>query len=234
MSIASIRHGGSVAARAGTTSSGAPDVEQGGGRDDAPSQPDYSHLFRSESLVSDVDLRVDVTKNYSRFIAGDEDVSVRSSILGTYNSMAFMRGSRDRTAGSFEHSTDNDIMMTVQNSVVETVNGGVHLMAAFSAEAMIGGAYVNTIAGPYLRLAGWVDFLAWGGWAEADAVRCELSLLMIRSHFAYAHAAGVRVTMAARLIDDFQTRSINSSAVSISGTTYMEAGDPAGGVHNEA
>ena len=235
MSILSMRHGASVAARAGTTSSGSRDLEQGG-RDDPgqPAEADFSHLFRSEGLVSDVDLRVDVAKNYSRYVAGDEEVSVRTSLHGAGASMAFVRGSRNRTAGSFEQVTDNDVMMNVVNSVEETVEGGVHLKANFSAEGMVGGAYVNTIAGVYLRLAAWVDFLAWGGWSDVDAIRCELSLLMIRSHFLYAHAAGVRVTMAARLIDDFQIRSLHHGAFTISGATYLEAGDPAGGIHNEA
>ena len=85
--------------------------------------------------------------------------------------------------------------------------------AVFAAEAIVGGAYTNTIAGPYLRLAGWVDFLAWGGWAEVDTIRAELSLLMIRSHVGYAHAAGVRLLMASRLVDDFQNRTENWSVI---------------------
>ena len=201
--------------------------------DDTDDQ-DYSHLFRNECLISDVDLHVGVAKSYSRVVVGDEDVSVTTRLLGANGSMNVVRGSRDRTAGSFEHRTDNEITMNVSNSVEENVEGPVHLTAGFAAEAMVGGPYVNTIAGVYMRLAGWTDFLVWGGWVEADAIRCELSLLMIRSHVAYVHAAGVRMTAAARLIDDFQTRSLNQGVVSISGATYMEAGDPAGGISNEA
>ena len=204
-----------------------------------PSEADYSHgfanLFRNESLVSNVDLRVEAAKHYSRFVVGDEEVSVEDAIFGTNGSMGIDRGSRDRTAGSYEQLTvDSEVMLAATESVEETVEGGVHVMAAFGAEAMVGGVYAHTIVGPYLRVAAWTDFLAWGGWAEADATRCELSLLMLRSHFGYAHTAGVRLTMAARLIDDFQTRQITKGALTITGTTYQELGDPSGGVQNEA
>ena len=206
-----------------------PDDSEGGSE-----SQDYSHLFRSEGLVSDVDLRVDVAKSYSRHVVGNEEISLKSSVQGANSNMTFMRGSRDRTAGSFEHITGDEVIMNVGDAVRETVNGGVHLMAAMAAEALIGGAYVNTIAGPYLRLAAWTDFLVWGGWAEADMIRCELSALMIRSHVGYAHAAGVRVTLAARLVDDFQVRTENFATFYESGMTYQDAGAPGGGIHNEA
>ena len=99
-------------------------------------------------------------------------------------------------------------------------------MARISAESMVGAAYANTIAGAYLRFAAWVDMMAWGGWVEADMSRAELSLLMIRSHMGYAHAAGVRATVAARLVDDFQARTENFGTLSITGAVYQEAGSP--------
>ena len=130
-------------------------------------------------------------------------------------------------------STGRDETITATR-IDETVHGGVHQKAKYSAEAIIGGAYVNTIAGPYLRAAGWVDFMAWGGWAEIDMVRAELSLLMIRSHIAYAHAAGLRATLASRLVDDFQTRTENFGMLLESGGVYMDTGGPGGGVTMEA
>ena len=245
MSIFSIHHaaGAAEAAADAAEAADAPDASDLFGGlvhqkpiDAGTPRPQTSHLFRNESLVSDADLRVDIAKNYERYVAGDEEISVKTATLGANGFMAFMRGTRDRTAGSFRQRTsDSEVTMTVKHSVDETVEGGVLQQAVFSAEAMIGGAYANTIlGGPYMRLAAWVDSMAWGAWAEADVVRLELSLLMIRSHFGYAHAAGLRLTMASRLIDDFQTRSISKGTWSISGTTYMEAGDPAGGVQNEA
>ena len=236
MSVFSRGAGGASDAQGGAEN---PDTSAQGGAENPDTshipRQDTSHLFRSESLVSDADLRVDVAKSYLRFVGGDEEVSVKTATLGAGGSMTFDRGSRDRTAGSFEQLvTSSEVTMSVSDSVEETVEGGVDQKAAFSAEAIIGGAYAHTIVGgPYMRLAAWVDFMAWGGWAEADVTRVEISLLMIRSHFGYAHAAGLRLTMASRLIDDFQTRTMNKSALSISGTTYMEASDPAGGVQNE-
>ena len=179
-------------------------------------------------------MRIEVAKNYSRFVVGDEDISVNSVCHGANTSVFFSRGSRDRTAGTYEQLTGDDVTMDVGEEVRETVHGGVHVKAAFSAESIVGGAYVNTITAAYLRVAGWTDFLAWGGWAEVDAIRCELSLLMIRSHVAYAHAAGVRITAAARLIDDFQLRNEYFSLYSPTAATYTDAGAPGGGIHNEA
>ena len=195
---------------------------------------DYSHLLRSEGLVSDADLRVDVADKYARNIVGNEEISLESSEFRTRGTMTFSRGARSRTVGKYTRTTDNDEILLIGDRVEETVAGGVHLKAKMSAEALIGGAYVNTIAGPYLRIAGWVDSLTWGGWAEVDVVRAELSALMIRSHVGYAHAAGIRLTMASRLIDDFQTRTENFGILGESGTTHQEAGAPGGGINNEA
>ena len=56
---------------------------------------------------------------------------------------------------------------------------------------------------------------------------------MIRSHIGYAHATGLRATMAARLIDDFQTRTENFGIFAESGATYTDASMPGGGLHLE-
>jgi hypothetical protein len=195
---------------------------------------DTSHLIRNEGLVSDAEMRIDVAKNYNRTVLGDEDVQLKSSVFGTNADMTLVRGARARSAGSYEHVTHSDMLMTIGSSVNETVGGGVHLMARISAESMVGAAYANTIAGAYLRFAAWVDMMAWGGWVEADMSRAELSLLMIRSHMGYAHAAGVRATVAARLVDDFQARTENFGTLSITGATYQEAGSPGAGTYNES
>ena len=195
---------------------------------------DFSHLFRSEGLVSDVDLRLEVARNYSKFVVGDEDISVDASIHGVNSAALVMRGSRDRSAGTYKQITDGEVMMDVGEEVRETVHGGVHVKAAFSAESIVGGAYANIITAAYLRVAAWTDFLAWGGWAEVDAIRCELSLLMIRSHVGYAHAAGIRVTAAARLIDDFQLRDEKFALYCPTAVNYVDTGAPGGGIYVEA
>ena len=212
------------------------DANSGADPDDSAEtgSEDYSHLFRSEGLVSDVDLRVDVADNFMRYVAGNENIEVDVDRLEADAAIVIVRGARTRHVESYKRLTGHEEMVTVGERIEETVHGGVHQKALFAAEAIVGGAYTNTIAGPYLRLAGWVDFLAWGGWAEIDTIRAELSLLMIRSHVGYAHAAGVRVTMASRLIDDFQTRTENWLLSSDTTTTHTDAGGPGGGINNEA
>ena len=194
---------------------------------------DYTHLFRSEGFVSDVDLRVDVAENLSRVVGGNEDIVLKADLTETKGPMTVTRGARTRVVDEHRKVVHHEETI-MANRVEETVHGGVHHKALFAVEAIVGGAYANTIAGPYLRLAGWVDFLAWGGWAEIDTVRSELSLLMIRSHVGYAHAALLRVTVASRLVDDFQTRTENFMVFLQSGTSHTDAGAPGGGVTNEA
>ena len=197
-------------------------------------EEDYSHLFRSEALVSDVDLRVDVADNFSRYVAGNEDIELNSDTVLAGESMTIARGARTRHVGDYKRQTYWEEMLVIGERYTETVHGGVHQKALFAAEAIVGGAYTNTIAGPYLRLAGWVDFLAWGGWAEVDMVRSELSLLMIRSHVGYAHAAGLRFTGASRLVDDFQNRIENFMVMQDSTGAYTDSGAPGGGLTNES
>ena len=200
---------------------------------DVPSE-DYSHLFRSEGLVLDVDLRVDVAENFSRYVGGNEDIELDSDTILAGESVTITRGARTRHVGEYKRYTYWEEMLAIGERYTETVHGGVHQKALFAAEAIVGGAYTNTIAGPYLRLAGWVDFLAWGGWAEVDLIRSELSLLMIRSHVGYAHAAGVRMVGASRLVDDFWNRTENFTLFSDKTGAYNDTGAPGGGITNEA
>ena len=192
-------------------------------------------IFRKEWLITDADMRADTALIVNRYIAGDEIVTVKSSVLNAYDAMRTNRRNRTRTAGTYElDSSGNDINLAVGAEIKETVHGGVMLTAALSSEAMIGGAYAHTIgAGAYLRLAAWTDLMAWGGWAEVDTTRIEIALLMIRSMVGYAHAAGMRVGVASRYIDDFQNRTMAVTQATLTGATYDEVGDPSGGVTNE-
>lgn len=199
----------------------------------ADGSQDYSHLFRSEGVVSDVDLVVDVTDNYYRYVVGDEEVELDDDSLKTQGVLTLTRGARTRNVGDYQKTVKQEEML-VTNHIEETVHGGVHIFAKFSAESIVGGAYANTIAGPYLRLAGMVDFMAWGAWAEIDIIRAELALLMIRSHIGYAHAAAVRVTLASRLIDDFQIRVENFGLLVDTFVSVSDVGGPGGGITMES
>ena len=195
---------------------------------------DFDHLFRNEGLVSKVDLRVDVADTLSRYVVGDEDIQLKTDSIEVDESVLMFRGERERTVGQYLRNIHHEDMVAVGSRYKETVYGGVHQMAAFSAEAMVGGAYMNTIAGPYLRLTAWADGLAWGGWAEVDVIRAELSLLMIRSHVIHGHVCGARVTAASRIVDDFWNRNENFVYFGDVSGMYVDVGGPGGGVTMEA
>ena len=120
------------------------------------------------------------------------------------------------------------------NRYEETVHGRVTLTAKYSAEAIVGGAYINTITHAYLRIAGWIDCMAWGGWVEADAIRCEIALLMIHSYIGYAHAAVARLTLASRMVDDFVNKNEFFGVLDDSGVNRISIGGPGSGIDNEA
>lgn len=195
---------------------------------------DYRHLFRFEGVVAEADLSVNVCENFNRYVFGDEHIQLDADTVHVKGPVALKRGDRIRDAGQYERTTSGEEGVSIGAAYHETVHGSVHQLAALGAEAIVGGAYVNTIAGPYMRVAMWCDYMAWGGWAEIDLLRMELALLMIRSHFAYAHAALARITSASRLIDDFFMRKEDFGVLLNSGVTYTDIGAPGGGIDNEA
>ena len=192
-------------------------------------------LFRRESIVTDIDLRVDVADQISKIILGDEDVTLNSTETHVRGDMTTRRGSRNReVTGNYEDKVDHADTRMVQQAIREVARGGVELRAAVESETIMGGSYSNAIIGPYLRLCVWSDFLAWGGWVEADLARVEITELMIRAHMAYAHAAAVRITKASTLIDDFQVRHESFGVFDDSKTTETNIGSPGSGTTLEA
>lgn len=195
----------------------------------AAAAADVARLIRDESAVSEADLRVDVARQVMRYTQKDEEESVASKSVSTRGPLQIYRGGRTRTVhGNYTRRVDGD--ETVQAaSLDERVHGGVDYKAKIESEAMVGGAYVNTVAGVYLRIAGWADYLAWGGWVEADVNRIEIAGVMIRSYMNYVHAAGVRVMAASRLVDDFLTRTENFGTLTESYGSRSHTGGPDGG-----
>ena len=194
----------------------------------------FSKYFRSETLVTETDLRVDVANSLYRSVLGNETVDTVTHDTHLRGDFVQMAGERDRTAGSYERSTDNDETFVIDGSYSETVNGRMTVKAALSAESMVGGTYTNTISGAYLRLAAWCDQLVWGGWLEADLVRMEMAGVMIRSHVTFAHAALVRATFASRVVDDSVYRMEHFALMTPCHAHYLSAGVPGSGVTNEA
>ena len=126
---------------------------------------DISHLFHREGAVSVADLRVDVAGNVSRTVAEDETIRLETKTLHARGNYSIARASRTRQVdGDYERHVEEAETLMIGAAVDEQVNGGVDYTAQLDADHIIGGAYVNTIAGPYLRIAAWADFLCWGGW----------------------------------------------------------------------
>ena len=194
-------------------------------------ETEVARLFRREALVSDAGLRIDAAERVERGVAGDDDVELERVQVHVRGDASEYRGARERhVAGRYERSTGGSDLFLVGDRIEERLEGGVDYHASLESEAIVGGAYAGVIAGPCLRLSGWVDFLAWGGWAEADAARVEIAGVMVRSHFAYCHLAGARVVRASTLVDDFTTRIENFAAGSETYGTAIHIGSPGSGV----
>lgn len=191
-------------------------------------------LFRREGIVSDADLRLDVAKKISRVILDDERVDLDSRTTHVRGDATLSRGELDQqVTGHYAIKLHGDSRI-ISDNVKEVVNGGVELRAQLESETLMAGAYVNTLTGPYLRLCAWADFLAWGGWMEADMVRLEIAGVMLRAYWIYAHAGVVRLTRALILVDDFEKRIETFGIFSDMHLTIMEARTPGSGDTLEA
>ena len=167
---------------------------------------EFEKLFRSEGVISDVDLRVDVagemlqTLEQESITLTDRSVHVRGDYL-------IGRGARSRTIdGMYTRAVEESDDFQVQSVIEERVTGGVDLKMDVEGEAIMAGAYVNTVAGASLRMTAWADFLVWGGWLEVDAIRFEIAGAMIRSYMVYEHMVACRVLAASKLVDDYVNR----------------------------
>ena len=186
-------------------------------------------LFRREGIVSDADLRIDLAKSVSRIILDDETVDIDTKSTHVRGSLAVSRGELDQqVVGNYLSTMHSDTRM-VTGTVKETVNGGIDVRAQLESETLMAGAYVNTLTGPYLRLCAWADFLAWGGWVEADLIRCEIAGAMIRAYWIYVHAVGARLLRAMILIDDFEKRIETFGVLVDMDLVEMNAVSPGGG-----
>ena len=192
-------------------------------------------LLRAEGLVSNAALRVDVAGTVSRLIGDDESVALNSRTVHARGDYEISRGRRRRRVdGTYERSVDDADLYMIGSVIEERVDGAVDVRASVESEIIMGGAYVNTIAGAYLRVTAWADFLAWGGWVEADLARVEIAGLMIRSHKAYGHVTGARLILASSIVDDFTTRTESFGALNDNALTRFDLGSPGGGITLES
>ena len=200
-------------------------------RAEQPSDIDVSRLYRREGIISNVDLRVDVANQIACMILKDEEVDLNSNTTHMRGDLLARRGSRDReVTGRYTNRVKHQDLRLAGDTIIERAEGGVELRSLVEFEAIMGGAYVNTITGAYLRLCAWADFLAWGGWMEADVVRVELAAVMIRSNMYYTNACRARITRATVLVDDFQNRIESFGVFDDRKLTEMNVGSPGSGV----
>ena len=184
-------------------------------------------LFRSEVVILEADMRADIANHYSHTTMGTEEVFLeRRSILQNYGDWSIIHGERFRKVGSYEREVGDQDVALVRDRVVEEVHGPVDLRMQVESEAIVGGAYYNQIIGVYNRMAAWADFMAWGGWVEADAIRTEISGVAIRSYCLYMHNLGMRVVRADILCDDFSVRTENFGIFTDNTSTETNLGTP--------
>ena len=191
-------------------------------------------LFRNESFVTNLDRRYDTASRYERIVLGDDRIALDEMRTHIRGKVVQQYGERSRTATRFRRTTDNQETFLVGNRYEETAHGRVTLTARYSAEAIVGGVYINTITAAYMRIAAWIDCMAWGGWIEADFIRCEIALLMIHSYVGYAHATVARMTLASRMVDDYVNKNEFFGVYDDSGITKLSIGGPGSGIENEA
>ena len=194
----------------------------------------FKRVLRCESFATHESRRIDRVGRFEQTIAGSELSQLDAVRVAVEGHLMQRRGARDRRVGSYRRQTSAEELELIGTSVDEVVRGCTTLTASSSAEAMVGGSYTNVIAGGLMRVAGWVDLLAWGGWVEIDVARVEIAALMVRSHIGYAHAALVRFVVASRLIDDFTLRTENFMMCCDTALTRVSAGGPGSGIDNAA
>ena len=144
-------------------------LRPGDGSGDALASEDsgiVERIFRNESFVTDTDRRYDTASRYERIVLGDDRIALDELRTHIRGKVTQQFGERSRSVRRFKRTTDNQETFLVGNRYEETVHGRVTLTAEYSAEAIVGGAYINTITHAYLRIAGWIDCMAWGGWVR--------------------------------------------------------------------
>lgn len=194
--------------------------------------------FRSEVLVSEGDLRVEVAKSVETSVYGNSEIRLGNDSYALFcRDVAFVRKSRDRTVhGWYDRRPmrDDAFMIQKNGGYSETVLGGVYQHASVEAESMVGGVYMGNQVGISLRLTAFGDFMSIGIWNEFDAVRLELAGNAIRAYFAYAHFAGLRATFAHMLTDSWITRTEKFATLTDSHSQATITGSPGALTLNES
>ena len=182
-----------------------------------------------------MDLRLEVADRIELYVQEDEDIELTEKLVHAWDDLSFVCGSRTRTvAGNYARITDaTDIFLLDHDSFNEEVKNGASVHATLESEVIMGGGYLGTFLGPFLKICAWSDFLAWGGWAEADATRVETGNVMIRSLWNMAHVAGVRCLAAYNYMDDFVMRVENIGTMMDTQVNITHTGTPGSGLTSD-
>ena len=190
---------------------------------------DDDTLFRKEGLISEVDLRVDVTRNMSRTVKGEESIKLsEDKSIHSRGNYTVTRASRTRrVGGDYERSIATADNYTITGGqIFEQVDNGVNYVARQEQQIIMAGPYVNTVAGPAMHIGAWLDALIWGGYMEADGVRIELSATAVRSYMTSAHVSAMRIMRTNRLMYDIGTQTFNTTTKVKRRETYILVGTP--------
>ena len=218
-----------TAAAAATATKPAPDAESTAAR--RLTEEEVKRIFRREVLVTEADFRIDVAARMDRAVAGDDDRRLQEERAYVRGDATEEHGSLDRhVTGKYERSVGGTDLLLVGDRLEERLEGGVDYLAKIETQAIVGGGYAGVVAGPCLRLSGWVDYLGWGAWSESDAARVEIAGAMLRSRLACCHVTGARVVRASTLIDDFANRIETFGTGADTYGTAIHAGAPGSGV----
>ncbi len=168
-------------------------------------------MSQDSVLISDGDVKIEVAKAIQRHVGGDLHIDLKGSSESLFcRDLQQVRKWRRRIVnGSYTRNSGKTDMTLCNHTYKEVVVGGVQQHATVEGESIIGGAYIANHIGLFMRITAFADFMAWGGWAEVDAIRVELCLVGIRSYMGYAHAAVGKQILAGNLFDDWVNRTEN-------------------------
>lgn len=188
-------------------------------------------LFRAETAITSMDYRLDVAQKIEKF-AESEDIEIEDRVEKYHWDLNCIRGSRNvEIEGNYNRDTQRgEIILLTNGAIRERVYGPVYQQMSLEAEAIMGGGFISVNVAPYLKLAAVGDHLAWGGWAEADAIRVEIAAFAFRVYFGYQHNMVARILSGNIYIDEFLVRTETFGAMSDLQEIAVYAGTPGSGV----
>jgi len=199
-----------------------------------PAEGGGSNLFRAETAVTNLDLRVDVADRMVR-MSESEDIEVdRYNILDFGNLTCIRAGREIVVDGDYDRDIYMSEMRTMDNGhIKEEVRGPATEHFQVESEAIMAGGYTSLNMGACVRTLGMSDHLCWGGWVEADGARTDIAKVAFRVYFGLQYVAGTRVVRGRTYIDDFKLRNERFGTLSDQQANVTHTGSPGSGTTME-